>query len=174
MWGLDYYDSIYLAQNYSRQILKVTTTPFLLLEDDAALVDDIHPIVNYPSDANLIYLGGSSCGNDLRGWWKDGLLQSPGDTSGLNEVGTVWPHRMVYTERPDQWIQTYNMHTTHAMLFIDEEAKKEIINIWDTPSQAVDMTIADWTRDKKVYCLKHPIWYQTDGHSDLRTRGYYV
>ena len=33
---------------------------------------------------------------------------------------------MVYSERPDDYIRIYNMHSTHAVLFVDDDCRKRV------------------------------------------------
>ena len=143
-----------------------TPTPFLILEDDATITDYYHPEVEYPEDTQLLYLGGTTNGEDCV--FPDGLDLLP--SQGSKDV-FAW---MVYSEYDDRYIRIYNMHSTHAILFLNEDVKRQLQSaINDMRDLAVDVVIARNMRKYKIYCLKQPFWYQKDGWNDERTMRYY-
>ena len=81
---------------------------------------------------------------------------------------------MVYSEYDDRYIRIYKMHSTHAILFLNEDVKRQLQSaINDMRDLAVDVVIARNMRKYKIYCLKQPFWYQKDGWNDERTMRYY-
>lgn len=148
------------------QILK-TPVPFILLEDDAA-EKNYEANIEYPSDAQLIYLGGSSNGEkNVEYYDKSNLIFS----KGLR--GT--PYAVLYGEVDNNYIRTYNMHSHHAILFLDNKANEDIIELIknNKKAYATDVITAENIYRWKVYCRKFPMFTQTDGRQNLQTENYY-
>ena len=83
-------------------------------------------------------------------------------------------HGMVYSERPDDYIRIYNMHSTHAVLFVDDDCRKRVQSaIAQGRDKAVDVVTAHNMRFYRTYLLKRPFWYQNDGHHHRPTLEYY-
>ena len=127
-----------------------TKTPFMIMEDDATATEWYKPELEYPDDAQLVYLGGSRLG--------DG-----GKRRGV---------KMSYQDMAGDYIRVLNMYGGHALLFVDDKATERIRKEWDLHRNVItDVQLARWTGVK--YCLKKPFWYQVDGHSDEATLKYY-
>jgi hypothetical protein len=162
------------------------SVPFLILEDDVVTTKYFTPNISYPADADLVYLGGTINGELY--YIRDILKSVRSNKETLMIcIGSRdwWPEFMVYTERPDAYIRPYNMHSTHAVLFVNEDAKNRMSKILDDNSKlglglepaeqniSVDRLFAENMRNFKVYCLKKPFFYQADGHNDSSTLFYY-
>ena len=106
-----------------------TPVPFLFLEDDVELTEYYRSDIVYPNDAELVYLGGSVNGElyHIRDIMK--LAKENKETLMIcTAPRTFWPDFMVYADRPDAYIHTYNMHSTHAILFLNEKPRNVILD----------------------------------------------
>ena len=162
-------------------------SPFIILEDDAEITDFYCPELHYPDDAELIYLGGSVNGELFNIHEISKVVHKNQEElmfcTGLQDW---WPEFMVYTDRTDHYIRTYNMHSTHAMLFINDNINQEMRKIIVENSQlgftpfprmrtlSHDKLFADHMYLFKTYCLKNPFWYQNDGKNNIPTSKYYI
>jgi hypothetical protein len=145
-----------------------TPAPFLILEDDACVTEDYKPDIIYPIDSQLVYLGGTSNGEFCNLYkLKNNLLTYSNGPKNVAEC-------LAYSERSDEYIQIFNMHSTHAVLFVNDYVKSSLkIEINTRRDIAVDVVFARWMWCYKVYCLKKPFWYQNDGHHNEATLKYY-
>jgi hypothetical protein len=163
-----------------------TPPPFLFLEDDVDLTEYYRPEITYPNDAELVYLGGSVNGElyHIRDITK--LARENNETLMMcTAPREFWPEFMIYAERPDSWIRTYNMHSTHAILFVGscatngmrdfirENSQLGLGRLPAMQSMAVDRLFGDQMHLYKTYCLKRPFWYQNDGRNNRITFRYY-
>jgi len=140
-----------------------TPPPFLILEDDAVVAPYYVPTVDYPDDAQLVYLGGTANGHFYNAM---GVKFSKGPAG--------YPYRMAYTEYSNKFIRVYNMHSTHAVLFVDQQTTTDFMHyIARRPQNAVDTIFAMYAHKYRMYCVKHPYWYQKDGHNEGSTLNYY-
>lgn len=147
-----------------------TPIPFLILEDDATLTEHYKPTIEYPLDANLVYLGGSSNGEITF------LKEIQEAVNDLKYCEKIRKHQgwMVYSEYNDDYIRIYNMHSSHAMLFIDDYARLATQKALDTNRHMpTDLIFAYTMLNYKTYCVKRPLWYQQDGYNDFCTLNYY-
>lgn len=77
VWGEDSGRSRYwgtLHKNWIN-VLSKNAVPFLILEDDATQTGYFEPFLRYPSDADLVYLGGTTHGAGLTESVKLGLIE---------------------------------------------------------------------------------------------------
>lgn len=155
--------------------LLATPVPFLLLEDDATITSHYSSDVTYPDDAQMVYLGGTANG-ELENMQAILDISATTDTPLRASNGPrTWPGHLVYSEREDDYIRVYNMHSTHAILFVDQQTATDFqvsINAYRDRS-AVDVVFARGMHKYKTYCRKQPFWYQNDGHHNDPTLRYY-
>lgn len=146
--------------------------PFLFMEDDAVVTANFKPEIDYPADAQLVYLGGTTHGelryvSAIRDATTEDIIVSRG-------TSFYPPGVMIYTERPDEYIRVYNMHSAHAILFVDDAIKNELRLVIDmNRGLPHDVILALSLFRYKAYCVKRPFWYQKDGHNDKPTLEYY-
>jgi hypothetical protein len=151
-----------------------TPVPFIILEDDVSLTDYYKPTIEYPSDANLVYLGGTRHGEF--GFLDEikKIIEIDNNVLIASDGFRLVPGCMIYTEYDNDYIRVYNMHSTHAMLFMDDLTKLDFQRVVEINRHIhVDMVFAYTMLTYKVYCLKHPFWHQNDGRNDDVTLNYY-
>lgn len=127
------------AQQYALESLQL---PFILLEDDAEPFDFRSEIV-VPDDADAVYLGTSN--------WA---LQGKKVSQFLRFSKTKYPG--VYRIK--------NMLSTHAILYISEAWKAEVISCCVSsqiePYLPIDINIANKQNTFNIYCLDSPMFVQ--------------
>lgn len=135
-------------------LLDSLKTPFLLLEDDIA-VRDFRPWVNAPEGSQILYLGSGRGSTDR---WQ--CTSTPNAALGYEPVD-------------DQWFRAYGIFYIHAVLYICENAKSELVSIMRSHQpRSVDQTMAEHQGKWKVMCAYFPWWYQNDGHNERSTYEY--
>jgi len=137
------------------KVLDTTPCPFMILEDDIKfLPKNYSDTIEFPDDADILYLGGgpkgyghgkhvSLIGKDIRQW----------------ETATI-----ININNQD-WVRVISMIYTHAVIFFSEDCKddfKRAIN-WNY------MHPLDISQSKIQYrwnCLlrRRPFWWQDDKH----------
>jgi hypothetical protein len=142
------------------RFLSEENSPFLFLEDDATLTEHYKEEIEYPEDADLVYLGGTTNGEHFKQKNVDNSCRSG---------------NMVYTEYNDEYIRIWNMHSTHAILFIKNDVNQQIKDVinWAKERCPTDVAIAMHMHKWKVYCRKLPFWYQNDDRNSCATQKYY-
>jgi hypothetical protein len=124
------------------ELLK-TPAPFLLLEDDSTTTQAYHATLEYPDDAQHLFVGGNSCA----------LGYTEYDDNWLRIRSMYCGHAMLFIDEATK------------------ELIREILNQRrDVP---IDVAISDNLARFRGYCLKAPFWYQQDGHNDWSTQHYY-
>ena len=144
-----------------------TKPPFLILEDDVDVTENYKSEIEYPSDAHLVYLGGTRNADDMH-------LKEIAKAAKRNNKTLIHDEEFVYTEYDENYIQIYNMHSTHAVLFVDDYSRHNfqyIINV--NRQMPVDVAFALTHPFFRVYLVKYPFWYQNDGHNNEKTSNYY-
>ena len=137
------------------------TPPFIILEDDATLTPDYQPIIDYPDDAELVYLGGTSEGLPISQDKQRGLHPSLGIQ--------IRNPPMYYEEHDASWIRVRAMLSAHAILFVDAAANRSIVDSLHSDSvEAVDGVLSHWLYDHRGYCRKRPFWYQYQPELPIR------
>ena len=171
------WEFIYRSNENSLDWIKLleTPAPFLILEDDATLTDNYHAEINYPDDAELLYFGGSTHG-ELYHLHKISEIVHKKQQKLIVCTGlqSWWPEFLLYTDRDDDYICPYNMHSTHAILLLNDNVKnliKQIIN--SELAEAVHRLFANNMHLFNTYCLKKPFWYKCDGENNIATLTYY-
>jgi hypothetical protein len=140
------------------RLLNDIQPPFIFLEDDATTTQYYEPYIEYPKDSDVVYLGGTINSQRIR-------LKIPDARTN---------QKLIYTEYNYDYIRIYNMHSTHAILFLKDSINKEIRDtINNSRKVPVDVVMASNMHRWKVYCRKHPFWYQQDGKNDRLTQIYY-
>lgn len=139
--------------------------PLLILEDDVKLLPVYWPTIEPPPDARVIYLGGTRNGEHVRH-----------KVPGAHHMPAFGPFRrsVSFADIPDHpaWMRPLNMHSAHAMLFRDVAAAKLAINAINKHKAPHDVAYARDMIGWPVAVLRHPFWYQADGHNDAATRNY--
>ena len=126
--------------------------PYLILEDDASIFIK-NFLIEVPDDADAMYLGLSVVGSNLS---EPGMAQTMLKIKELDENKHV----------------VVNMLARHAILHINKDYDLKAIEynekfIYDPKSFfAGDVAISQLNKDKRVYALNTPIFYQ----SDIKTR----
>ena len=153
-----------IRRNVAR-VLASHTCPFLFLEDDVALMpENYHSDVEVPANTDIFYLGGTLNAENYTGE-PPGLIRKPGGV-------TPWP--LTYVEHDENHIQIFNMHSTHAILFLTETAKNGFLSsIARYPDTPVDVCFAREMGRWQTLLVKRPFWHQDDGHNNQLTLEYY-
>ena len=128
--------------------LKDSNYPFLILEDDVSIFNEDF-IVNVPDDADAMYLGLSDIGSNLL---KEEKAEDYLYIKNLNKEN----HQVV------------NMVARHAVVHLNKEYDQEALKynkmFIKSPKKFVggDVAISQLNKNKKVYALNTPIFYQND------------
>lgn len=125
--------------------------PFLLLEDDATLIDKIPPTVDIPEEADLVYWGSS----------KD---SGPPTTDNWLKV----------EDYNEDFYRVYNSQTGHALVFPTKNAAlffKSVLLESLITNNYHDVLLPNMSPDKLFLTPKDgPYFYQADGRNELRTK----
>lgn len=140
------------------QALQNTKLPALLIEDDARLIGSRSwesRDLDIFDGMDALYLGTSIYGR-IEGQTAPGVVIS------------------TYTDYGPGYVRIYNMLSMHAILYLSENYKNSTIALLEdfikNPIGGVDDKIADLMPLSNIYCVKNPIFYQNDGHSDEQTK----
>lgn len=129
--------------------LKQHETPFLLLEDDVVIVD-LEASIEVPDDADALYLGTSN-------WALQGSKSTQHLVYKKSEIDGIYSIK--------------NMLSAHAILFIDENFKLEVIrnleeNLKGEPVIS-DIVLAKMQSKAKIYCRDIPMFVQGEYEGSL-------
>jgi len=134
----------------------IKSFPSILFEDDATPTKWYANDLEVPDNAGVIYLGGS--------WF------------GLEDKGGARIHhveRTIIPYEPDpRFGRVVNMMATHAMLFMTEEARDDVLCIIeDDPYDQLchDFHLCLSQKDFDMLVLRKPLFYQQDGANDKQT-----
>ena len=130
-----------LAQHHALQVVE---PPFLILEDDATPYD-FNPIIEFPDDADAVYLGISSWGR-------------------MN--GHSGPF-VQYQSIDSNILKVYNMLGTHAILYLNNEyvsVTKKISYHQYEIEDYIDIGFTDIQKYYNVYCFDTPLFYQSSSN----------
>jgi hypothetical protein len=135
------------------EALKMFEPPFLILEDDCALVspENIKTQFDVP-DCDALYLGSHNYGMVRNVSTRGGTISSFFD---------------------DEYIQVYNMLGIHAILYMTDEYVKSSIEYLEeciAENRYCDECIAINMKSHLVLSLQSPVFYQRDGHNDELTK----
>lgn len=125
-------------------LLKSTTTPILILEDDIEITDKFKLEFIVPSEADAIYLGVSNHGT-IRG----------------NYFG--YPGIVSATTYNPSFKQVFNMCSTHAILYLTDkyrEAASNIIKKYLDNNIAFDVGLSHLHKDFVILTPNEPWFYQ--------------
>lgn len=86
-------------------LYQITSVPFLVLEDDAAVTEDFQPVIDVPEVAHGAYLGVST--------W--GVAVGP---NGVSKQAFTNSSRA--SEFDETWLRVHNMCSSHAILYTSE------------------------------------------------------
>jgi len=123
-------------------------TPLLILEDDCEATDKFTNILDIPPDADVVYLGATSCG-----------IVPELDSKAFE--GAV-----IVTDHDEQFCRVHNMTSGHAVLFVTEKALKLAIerSLFYTVEKfrPSDVGLAEIQSELIAYAYKQPMLYQSD------------
>ena len=167
-------DQIYIGCFHSQlKALKHSVekgVPFVILEDDA-MINRFPDFLDIPDNACSVYIGVS----------KWGL--SPQATNNLASYNSL-----IYDRFNEDFVRVYNMLSSHAILYIDMDYVKELINelernldgdVISSNSQNIpmlyyggnmlpcDIIMSNMQSKFNIYGLRDPIFYQDDKHEYL-------
>lgn len=132
-----------------KHIVKNNIYPSLVLEDDLALFGTFNPIVEFPDNADAMYLGFSKYG------WN-------------HNQDEPFPKSLKVTELNEKYHRVYNMLGRHAIIHLNSEYDQSCIDIMDKfiedpdTYKAGDVSISKIHTEYNIYCLNQPIFYQDD------------
>ena len=158
----------YVKRDFA-EVVAATPCPFLILEDDALPTDTYTADVEFPDDADLVYLGGTV--ND-HGDVSDLALPRWLRRLNLHKDLLINRRGTLYVEHDPTWLRPLNMYSAHALLFPNEAAKPAILAALAGPRQH-DVCLARLQMTLNTYCPKQPLFYQQDGHNDQMSRDYF-
>lgn len=133
--------------------LKLHEPPFLILEDDCALVDpeNIRTTFEVP-DCDALYLGSHNYGM-------------------VRDVSTQGGTISCFYD--DDYIQVYNMLGIHAILYMTKDYVNDAISYLQDcidQNRYCDECIALNMKSHEILSLAVPVFYQKDGHNDQLTK----
>jgi len=136
------------------QALSKYDPPFLILEDDATLINDFDlENFNIPTNSDAIYLGTSVYGRIRKSTISGGVI-----AANFN----------------NKYIKVFNMLSFHAVLYTSKSYVQDVIkmlqNFLQNPVGGADDCIAESMWKYNIYALNEPLFYQKDGRSDNATR----
>jgi len=141
-----------VAKGYIEAITKFEP-PFLVLEDDATLVNN-NPELSFtiPKDTDALYLGTSIYGRLHKQTTPGGVIAA--------DAG--------------KYMRVFNMLGFHAVLYLSKSYIEHTVNTLKkfilNPIGGCDDSLAESMWRYNIYCVKQPIFYQKDGRSDLATQ----
>jgi hypothetical protein len=127
-------------------ILTNSQTPILVLEDDIEVTDSFNTVLNFPDEADAIYLGVSNHGY-VRG-------------VNVGRKGVV-----LASQYSEEYKRVYNMCSTHAILFISDEYRKkarDVVKYCLQKGIAFDLGLASIHKDFTILTPNSPSFYQTE------------
>jgi len=137
-----------------KEALTKYSPPFLILEDDATLVNDVElQNIKIPVNSDAVYLGTSIYGRIKKSTVGGGVIAANVD---------------------ETYIRVFNMLSFHAVLYTSKNYVDHVVSLLDNflvnPVGGADDCIAESMWQYNVYALKNPIFYQKDGRSDQATK----
>jgi hypothetical protein len=126
-------------------ILSQITPDTLVLEDDVVFTEDWNPILEIPDEADAIYLGASRWGR---------LPLNP--TRAFNDC-------VLASQYTSSWKRVFNMCSTHAILYLNEDFIKAASNIIETclnENIPFDLGMAKIQKEFIVLTPNKPMVYQ--------------
>tara|TARA_Y100000310_G_scaffold170314_1_gene170460 strand:- start:3624 stop:4223 length:600 start_codon:yes stop_codon:yes gene_type:complete len=128
--------------------------PVLVLEDDCQETEHWNPVLEVPDFCDAVYLGTS--------WF--GMIQKRSQYRGC-----------ISSEYDDTFLRVYNMLGIHAVLYLSESYRDNVVNLLNefktNPGAAgCDECIAMSMKNYKILALRNPLFYQNDGHSEEETQ----
>jgi hypothetical protein len=144
--------NIGVAEEYINALSK-HDPPFLILEDDARLVDvsgDFRYVYSIPNEIDSLYLGTSIVGR-LQNQTKIGVIAA----------------------NDGDYLRIFNMLSFHAVLYLSESYVHECIKTLNEyisyPNGACDDLLAERMWKYNVFAVKNPVFYQQDGRNEQMT-----
>lgn len=126
-------------------------TPFILFEDDAALMQPLPEYFDIPEEADLIYLGGS---NYISGQTKPLRLE----------------------EYNNDFYRVYNMLSFHAVLFPNKKSVEKVIKLLEKAIDTKtfnDITIANSSIENIFLVPKEGNYFYQDDYTSSVTKFYW-
>lgn len=123
-------------------------TPFILFEDDAALMQPLPEYFDIPEEADLIYLGGS----------------------------TYEAKPLKLEEYNESFYRVYNMLSFHAVLFPNKKSVEKVINLLEKAikeNKFNDITIANSSKENTFLVPKEGNYFFQDDYTSEVTKFYW-
>lgn len=134
-----------VAFSHDKAVQSFAQTPFLILEDDAVVINPIEHL-EIPGDADIVLLG----------IWDDKILK------GAN--GMRLEHGKVYESFSDSLVKAYKMNGMHAVLYVSDHSVKiaqKVFSLSPKTGRHIDNLFRDVAPFLNVYALKTPVFAQT-------------
>lgn len=141
-------------------LLATEQPPLLILEDDAAIAN-WEPNLWPPSEATVAYLGGSIQGQ------RRGRAAAEKSGEGWTRIGN-YARKTIDA----QWSFVAGMWTSHAILWLREDTMRTAATTLRNAKLACDRVFAANQYAWRAILIRHPIFFQRDGHNDARTLNY--
>jgi hypothetical protein len=158
------------AREMAIETLRSIRCPILWLEDDATPTPHYVEDIDVPDDAQAAYLGGGRIGLAHRVLAQ--LRRRPKRHAMIEQLRYCLPHptktkfrQSMYVDAPDAaWIRIITMFTGHAILWLDDTLREDMANIIERSTNCYDIAWATHQWRYRIYGLRHPLFYQDDGH----------
>ena len=130
--------------------IEIDVYPFIILEDDATLIEELPEFINIPKEGMFIYLGASKyeCGGLKPSMWLE--------------------------EHNEEYYRIKHSLGTHARLILNKESALHYIEVNDKASEKNDYSDIYFAIDsgKELYMTPKdgPYFYQNDGHNEYITK----
>lgn len=134
-----------VARSHSKAVSSFTQTPFLVLEDDAVVINPAEHL-EVPDDADIVLLG----------IWDEKVLK--------RSNGMRFEHGKVYESFSDSLVKAYKMNGMHAVLYVSDHSVKiaqKVFSLSPKTGRHIDNLFRDVTPFLNVYALKIPVFAQT-------------
>jgi hypothetical protein len=134
-----------IAKSHKKALDSFDATPFLILEDDCILINDIKEI-EVPDDADIVLLG----------IWEEKELRQ---FSGIEYLD----HK-IYENVSDTIVRANKMNGMHAVLYVSSRSKdlaQRVFDLCPKTNRHIDNLFRTLTPFINVYALKKPIFAQT-------------
>lgn len=132
--------------------LKKFNPPFLILEDDCAVVEgNLQTQFDIP-DCDALYIGTH----------QYGMIRNISTNGGT-----------ISSDQGNHYVQVYNMLGIHAIIYLTETYVNSTIKKLQEcimHNRYCDECVAINMKNHKIFSLRKPVFYQRDGHNDILTQ----
>jgi hypothetical protein len=146
-----------------RRILSWNSTPFILMEDDAYLIqDNFYPVLEIPEDTDILYLGGALHAHKKFPIEGEGII--------LNKAYGFNLSLLAYSIVNPDYVRIYNMYSAHAILFLTDKGRDAYYQqITSNRAIPFDVAFSYIMKDYNVLMVRKPFFFQNDEHNDIFT-----